>query len=84
MRLCRRFAGRVARPASGMLHAGALGHLLAEDMEAVFLLGLNDGILSRDTESLLTPGGTRPYPVGYGLFPGPDGRKVGRCLPSWT
>lgn len=42
-------------PASGMLHAGALGHLLAEDMEAVFLLGLNDGILSRDTESLLTP-----------------------------
>ncbi|MBR6569697.1 MAG: hypothetical protein IKK75_04530, partial [Clostridia bacterium] len=42
-------------PASGMLHAGALGHLLAVDSDAVFLLGLNDGLLSRSTESLLTP-----------------------------
>ncbi|MEG2207324.1 MAG: hypothetical protein RR065_04385, partial [Clostridia bacterium] len=42
-------------PASGMLHAGTLGHLLAEDMDAVFVLGLNDGVLQRDTQSLLTP-----------------------------
>lgn len=42
-------------PASGMLHAGALGHLLAADADAVFLLGLNDGLLSRSTESLLSP-----------------------------
>ena len=41
-------------PASGMLHAGALGHLLAADADAVFLLGMNDGLLSRSTESLLT------------------------------
>lgn len=42
-------------PASGMLHAGSLGHLLTEEADAVFLLGLNDGILSRSTDSLLTP-----------------------------
>ncbi len=42
-------------PAGGMLHAGALGHLLAVEADAVFLLGLNDGLLSRNTESLLTP-----------------------------
>ncbi len=42
-------------PAGGMLHAGALGHLLTVESEAVFLLGLNDGLLSRNTESLLTP-----------------------------
>jgi len=42
-------------PASGMLHAGALGHVLAVDSDAVFLLGLNDGLLNRSTESLLTP-----------------------------
>ncbi|MEG0863153.1 MAG: PD-(D/E)XK nuclease family protein [Clostridia bacterium] len=42
-------------PASGMLHAGTLGHLLTEGADAVFLLGLNDSILSRATESLLTP-----------------------------
>lgn len=41
-------------PASHMLHAGVLGHSLAEDMEAVFLLGLNDGALSRNTDSLLS------------------------------
>ena len=41
-------------PAGGMLHAGALGHLLAEEADAVFLLGLNDGVLDRVTESLLT------------------------------
>ncbi|MCI6376798.1 MAG: PD-(D/E)XK nuclease family protein [Clostridiales bacterium] len=41
-------------PAGGMLHAGALGHLLAEEADAVFLLGLNDGVLDRATESLLT------------------------------
>jgi len=42
-------------PAGGMLHAGALGHLLTVGSDAVFLLGLNDGLLSRNTESLLTP-----------------------------
>lgn len=42
-------------PASGMLHAGLLGHMLTEEADAVFLLGLNDGVLSRATDSLLTP-----------------------------
>ena len=42
-------------PAGNMLHVGILGHSLAEDMEAVFLLGLNDGVLLRETQSLLTP-----------------------------
>lgn len=42
-------------PAGGMLHAGALGHLLSVEADAVFLLGLNDGLLNRSTESLLTP-----------------------------
>ena len=42
-------------PASEMLHAGALGHLLAVEADAVFLLGLNDGLLNRSTESLLSP-----------------------------
>ncbi len=41
-------------PASQMLHAGALEHYLCGDMDAVFLLGLNDGVLSREAESLLT------------------------------
>lgn len=41
-------------PAGGMLHAGALGHLLTEEAEAVFLLGLNDGLLTRATDSLLS------------------------------
>ena len=42
-------------PASGMLHAGTLGHLLAEEVDAVFLLGLSDSVLTRETDSLLTP-----------------------------
>ncbi len=41
-------------PASGMLHAGALGHALNIDADYVFLLGLSDGILKRETDSLLT------------------------------
>lgn len=41
-------------PASHMLHAGSLGHYLSGDMDAVFLLGLSDGVLTRGTESLLT------------------------------
>lgn len=41
-------------PAGNMLHAGTLGHSLAEGMDAVFILGLNDGLLTRDTQSLLT------------------------------
>lgn len=42
-------------PAGGMLHAGALGHLLMEEADVVFLLGMNDGLLNRSTDSLLTP-----------------------------
>lgn len=42
-------------PAGGMLHAGVLGHLLAEEADAVFLLGMNDGLLTRQTDSLLSP-----------------------------
>lgn len=41
-------------PAAHMLHAGVLGHYLSGEMDAAFLLGMNDGILSRGTESLLT------------------------------
>lgn len=41
-------------PASQMLHAGTLGHFLSGEMDAVFLLGLNDGVLTRGTDSLLT------------------------------
>lgn len=41
-------------PASGMLHAGVLGHFLSGEMDAVFILGLNDGVLSREADSLLT------------------------------
>lgn len=42
-------------PAGKMLHVGVLGHALSENMEAVFLLGLNDGVLTRETQSLLSP-----------------------------
>ncbi len=41
-------------PAADMLHAGVLGHSLTGDADAVFILGMNDGILSKSTESLLT------------------------------
>lgn len=41
-------------PAAGMLHAGVLGHSLSGEADAVFLLGMNDGILSGGAESLLT------------------------------
>ena len=41
-------------PASHMLRAGTLGHFLSGEMDAVFLLGLNDGMLSREADSLLT------------------------------
>lgn len=41
-------------PSANMLHAGVLGHSLTGEIDAVFLLGLNDGILGRGTESLLT------------------------------
>ncbi|MCL1855174.1 MAG: PD-(D/E)XK nuclease family protein, partial [Clostridia bacterium] len=41
-------------PTSHMLHVGTLGHYLSGEMEAVFILGLNDGVLTRSTESLLT------------------------------
>ena len=41
-------------PAAHMLHAGVLGHYLSGEMDAVFLLGMNDGALSRGSESLLT------------------------------
>ncbi len=55
-------------PASHMLHVGTLGHFLSGEMEAVFLLGLNDGALARATASLLSQeerakaeGGTGAY-----------------------
>lgn len=57
-------------PASGMLHAGKLGHLLAEESDAVFLLGLNDGVLSRATDSLLTPEERAQVQDGTGAFLG--------------
>ncbi len=41
-------------PAANMLHAGILGHSLTGEVDYVFLLGMNDGILSRGSESLLT------------------------------
>jgi len=41
-------------PAANMLHAGVLGHYLSGEMDIVFILGLNDGVLTRTTESLLT------------------------------
>ncbi len=41
-------------PAAHMLHAGVLGHYLSGEMDAVFLLGMNDGVLTRGSESLLT------------------------------
>lgn len=57
-------------PASGMLHAGRLGHLLTEEADAVFLLGVNDGILSRATDSLLTPEERARVQEGTGTFLG--------------
>ena len=42
-------------PAGKTLHVGVLGHALSENMEALFLLGLNDGVLTRETQSLLSP-----------------------------
>lgn len=41
-------------PASHMVQAGTLGHSLPSEMDAVFLLGLTDGLLARQTDSLLT------------------------------
>ncbi|HIU19565.1 MAG TPA: PD-(D/E)XK nuclease family protein [Candidatus Limiplasma stercoravium] len=41
-------------PGAGMLHAGALGHMLPDAADYVFLLGLNDGLLSDEGDSLLT------------------------------
>ena len=57
-------------PASGMLHAGLLGHMLTEEADAVFLLGLNDGVLSRTTDSLLTPEERLNAQNGTGAFLG--------------
>lgn len=57
-------------PASNMLHAGQLGHSLAEDMDVVFLLGLNDGILQRETQSLLTPEEREQAQEATGCFMG--------------
>ena len=42
-------------PAGHMLHVGTLGHSLPENVDALFLMGLSDGVLQRDTQSLLTP-----------------------------
>lgn len=57
-------------PAAGMVHAGTLGHLLAEEADAVFILGLNDGLLSRTTDSLLTPEERALAQQGTGTFLG--------------
>lgn len=56
--------------AGGMLHAGTLGHLLTEEADAVFLLGLNDGLLSRTTDSLLTAEERACAQAGTGCFLG--------------
>ncbi len=42
-------------PAGHMLHVGTLGHSLPENVDALFLMGLSDSVLARDTQSLLTP-----------------------------
>ncbi len=42
-------------PAGHMLHVGTLGHSLPENVDALFLMGLSDGVLVRETQSLLTP-----------------------------
>lgn len=57
-------------PASGMLHVGTLGHMLTEEADAVFLLGLNDGVLSRSTDSLLTQDERAVIQEGTGAFLG--------------
>lgn len=41
-------------PASHMLHAGTLAHYLSGDMDAVFILGLNDGALTHSADSLFS------------------------------
>ena len=57
-------------PAAHMLHVGTLGHYLSGEMEAVFLLGLNDGALSRSTESLLTEAERAQAQAATGAFLG--------------
>lgn len=57
-------------PASGMLHVGTLGHMLTEEADAVFLLGLSDGVLSRSTDSLLTQDERAVIQKGTGAFLG--------------
>lgn len=42
-------------PQGARLHTGILGHMLAEKADAVFLLGMNEGLLNRETQSLLQP-----------------------------
>lgn len=41
-------------PATGMVRVGTLGHFLGGEVQAAFLLGLNDGLLQKQTESLLS------------------------------
>lgn len=57
-------------PAAHMLHVGTLGHYLSGEMEAAFLLGLNDGALARSTESLLTEGERAQAQAATGTFLG--------------
>lgn len=57
-------------PAGNLLHAGVLGHSLAENMDAVFILGLNDGVLGRETQSLLNPEERRDAEEKTGCFLG--------------
>lgn len=45
-----------ALPPSGeVLQIGTLDHMIMQEADVVFLMGLNEGLLSRETESLLRP-----------------------------
>ncbi len=57
-------------PASQMLHAGVLGHYLSGEMDAVFLLGLSDGVLARSADSLLTEEERAQAQQGTGAYLG--------------
>ncbi len=57
-------------PASHMVHAGTLGHALPGALDAVFLLGLNDGVLSRAADSLLTDDERRDAERSTGTYLG--------------
>lgn len=57
-------------PAGHMLHVGTLGHSLPENVDALFLMGLSDSVLQRETQSLLTPEERRQAQEETGCFLG--------------